>query len=66
MTAARWTVLACYLAITIVVPALNGALHRSGFGEHLAIVIGGSVLVIGWFSRRRGASAGDPTAREHG
>ena len=44
----RWIVvpLAAYLAITVAMPAANGAAHRAEFFRHLAIVIGGCGAVF--------------------
>jgi hypothetical protein len=44
----RWLAvpIAVYLAITIVLPAANGAAHRADFVKHLALVLVGCGVMI--------------------
>ena len=45
----RWLAipLAAYIAITIVLPAANGAAHRDDFVRHSLLVIAGCAAILG-------------------
>ena len=60
--------LLCYLGVTVVEPALNGAIGRAGFWEHAAITLITSVLLTwAWLATTRAARKnGGPIRRVAG
>jgi hypothetical protein len=51
--------ISCYLGVTLLAPALNGASARAGFGEHVAITLAVTGLLAAlWLGVNRLARRG--------
>ena len=63
----RWMVVpvAAYLAVTALLPLMNGAGARSGFGRHIAWVAGGCAAVAAFVFLAQIASDAAASARAH-